>query len=299
MSEHTGWADESEEPARAPSLFSRNLGRSNVIKASAPRPTDRIGAMQTAVATLASESQRMLDELRQLAGEERHEVAELRAEVASLTARVQQLELLVERMTRHLVLDAAEHLPEVAEAPEPPTSLLPPRATRGLLRGLQGLRNQLEPEDARDFDGALTSLQSLNDRLEAERQFEERAGVLVELVRERLLAGRKRDELAQAQDHLLFVEIPDLLHRVEELALRSPGETRKELEGFRRLVLANAGLEEISPRSGEHYDPGRHNMLRAETDDGPSQTVGRCFSRGLSLQATGQLVRKADVSVYP
>lgn len=266
----------------------------------ATRPPDRIQAMQAAVATLAGESQRILEELRATTSGERHEVAELRAEVAALRQKVEWMDRLVGSLTRHLVQDASENLPpEAAEETAPPVSALPPNAVYSLLRAMSALRVDLAPLQAEVLDAPLQAVSSLHDRLEVEKQLEERAGALLELLRGRLLAGRARDELASAQDHLLYVILPDLLARVEELATRSDSDTRRALEEFRRHVLELVGLEEIAPLSGDAFDPARHNMLRAETDDGASGTVGRCYTRGLAMAATGQLVRKADVSVYP
>lgn len=292
--------ERSLEEQRQPSLQFRS-GRTALHKAPPPgaRPVDRIQAMQAAVATLAGESQRVLEELRVLADPERSEVAELRAEVATLRQKVDALEGLMAGLAQHLLQDAGEHLaPETSDAPasEAPA----PLPVYPLLRALQALCVDLPPEETDGLERPLQTLQSLHDRMEGEKQFEDRAGALVELVRARLLAGRSRDDLAQAQNHLLYVDLPDLLSRVEELAGRSTAETRRALEEFRRHVLDLVGLEEIAPRSGDPYDPARHNMLRVEaTVQGAANTVASCYHRGLVLAADGHLVRKADVSVYP
>lgn len=228
------------------------------------------------------------------------ELAALRAEVAAQRQKLQDFETLMERIAAHLFEDARAELRPLPEAsPAPPPSVLPDGSVSRVLGALQDLSQELHAQERQELDRSLKILGDLHEQMEEERKFEERAGALVELLRTSMLASRSRDGLAESQARLLFTEIPDLLGRLEDLARRaSTPETRRKLEEFRRQVLDQVGLEDIEPRQGDPFNASRHNMLQADPDEGPEQTVARCFSRGLALKATGQLVRKANVSVY-
>lgn len=230
-----------------------------------------------------------------LASQQTREAGEVGTHLAALREKFERLAPLLDRLARAL-LDEAEEVPQQSPATTAPAPVAPLRdgAVPEVLRALRAL----PPEQAQGLSDWTSAVDRLHQRMEEERRFEERAGALVELLRERLLAGRARDELAEARNRMVFVDLPDLLAQSEDLARCADTEGRRALDEFRRRVLEVVGLDEIHPRRGEPFDASRHSMLQASHEDGPENTVARCLAPGLVLRATGQLVRKADVSVH-
>lgn len=203
---------------------------------------------------------------------------------------------------------------------------------------LQALRGRLGPEDAdedpEEFPGAVSPdalsdaaarldavlrrgpspvleakllveierLQSLASDLELEARLQERASEILKLLMPRLLQQAPAEQLQRRARRYVFVDLPDVLEDLAELGHRelSPdqlGPLQHALEG----ILVDVGLEEIRPARGETVEAAEHSLLRVEPgpEPGLEGRVASCLRAGLRVRATGEVVRKAEVSVYP
>jgi len=57
----------------------------------------------------------------------------------------------------------------------------------------------------------------------------------------------------------------------------------------------------VRPRRGDALDRAEHSLLRVErtAEEGLAGRVAACLRPGLRWRATGQTVRRAEVSVFP
>ncbi len=168
---------------------------------------------------------------------------------------------------------------------------------------LADLARTLPPEPALRMEQELGELRSLLQALDQEEHFRRRAGEILRLLRERLL-GRGPQAAFRRQIHdFLFLRVPDLLEDLKEAAHREEL-TPDALRGFQQALeglLDKMGLEEFRPREGDLLTVSEHGLLRVERVGKPGLQgrIASCLRPGLRVRATGEIVRKAEVSVFP
>lgn len=232
-------------------------------------------------------------------------------EVEALRAELQELR-------RDLDSQVASRLEELlaisgSRDPEDPSDLdeeeplefaLPSREALSRMEGsLTELARTLPPESARRMDQELGELQSLLQALDQEEHFRRRAGEVLRLLEERLVGRDPQAAVRRRIQDFLFLRVPDLLEDLEEAARREDLETpvmpstRRALEA----LLEEMGLEELRPRHGDLLMASEHSLLRVERlgEPGLQGRIASCLRPGLRVCATGQIVRKAEVSVFP
>lgn len=152
------------------------------------------------------------------------------------------------------------------------------------------------------LQGDLDAMRALQEGLELEDRLRERAGEILRQLLPRLLDQQETEGLLRRARHLLFVGLPDLVEDLEELGRRDLGPAELgHLHQALEDVLGDSGLEELRPARGESLKAAEHTLLRVErkAEPGLEGLVASCLRPGLRLRATGEVIRKAEVSVYP
>ncbi len=278
------------EPLR--SEIEKNRGRWRDLRTGQMEQEEGLRGLERALATLQATREEPLAGLAESVESLRREVRGLRRELDSpLLARLGE----VLPLSPSTGLEEEEELPELA---------LPSRqALLQIERNLTELTRTLPPEPAGRLNRELEDLRSLFQALEQEEHFRRRAGEILRLLEARLVErGPEAAVRARVRD-FLFLRLPDLEEDLQELARREELEP-DGLRGFQQALedlLDEAGLEEVRPRRGDLMQAACHSLLRVERvgEPGLQGRVAFCLRPGLRVRATGEIVRKAEVSVFP
>ncbi len=228
--------------------------------------------------------------------------ADLEAEVRELREEVRQLrrdqDLPVARVLEDMLAAPVESSPDPPASAPPGVEVL--RSLAGRLERLAGL---VPGDGGRRVASELEPLRAVVRDLESETHWQERASAVLQVLERRLLAGGPGQQARRQARVFLCERLPDLLedlddlHRGAELPTGALAAIHRELGG----ILEDAGLEEVRPRRGDPLDRAEHSLLRVErtAGEGLGGRVAACLRPGLRWRATGQTVRRAEVSVFP
>jgi len=166
------------------------------------------------------------------------------------------------------------------------------------------LKANLEPTAAEATELARALKGALRKDLELKVQVTRKSSVLKKLrdqVKEVLDTQlRTPEELERLHERLIKVLVPEFIEVLE--AGRRSGDPNlpyfRELEDRIGALLEAAELEEIRPAPGTMYRPAEQNLLKAVRSDEPNlrDQVERCVNRGFRYR--GELVKKAEVTVF-
>lgn len=166
------------------------------------------------------------------------------------------------------------------------------------------LKANLEPTLAEATDLARALKGALRKDLELTVPITRKSPVLKKLreqVKEAIdTQARSPEELERLHARLVKVLVPEFVEVLE--AARRSGDPNlpffRELEERIAALLEAAELEEIRPAPGTMYRPAEQNLLKAVRSDEPNlrDQVERCVNRGFRYR--GELVKKAEVTVY-
>lgn len=193
-----------------------------------------------------------------------------------------------------------EEAPADEEPPEGPVD--PERLLDAAERLAELLRREPPAAVEQKLVAELEAMRALASDLLAESKLQERASDILKLLLPRLLEQGPAERLHQRARHYVFVHLPDMLEDLEDLGRRElPPEHLGALHHALEAILEDMGLEEIRPARGETLKAAEHSLLRVERTPEPGMEgrVANCLRVGLRLRANGELVRKAEVSVYP
>lgn len=192
------------------------------------------------------------------------------------------------------------------EAPadeEPPEGLVDPERLLDAAERLAALLRRDPPATMEQkLVAEIDALRALAADLLAEAKLQERATDLLRMLLPRLLEGAPAERLHRRARHYVFVHLPDLLEDLEDLGRRElPPEQVGPLHHALEGILEDMGLEEVRPARGETLKASEHSLLRVERTPEPGMEgrIAQCLRAGLRLRSSGELVRKAEVSVYP
>lgn len=247
----------------------------------------------------AEKERRLEDVLRQL---QRPSDAEIQADIQILQKQILQIR---QAQDIELLEILKSRLPDPETDPEetPPEGEVHPDALYDAAARLQALLGRASsPALEQKLGAEIDQLKALAYDLEMESRLQERASDILKLLLPRLLEQGPADRLHQRARHYVFVHLPDLLEDLEDLGRRelAPehlGALHHAVEG----ILEDMGLEEIRPARGETLKAAEHSLLRVERTPEPGMEgrIAQCLRAGLRLRSSGELVRKAEVSVYP
>lgn len=230
------------------------------------------------------------------------EVEDLRAELRELR---RDLDSQVALRLEELLATPGDGDPEDPSDADELLEFAPP--SREALSQVEGsladLARTLPPEPALRMEQELGELRSLLQALDQEEHFRRRAGEILRLLRERLLGRGPQAAFRRRIHDFLFLRVPDLLEDLKEAAHREEL-TPDALRGFQQALeglLDKMGLEEFRPREGDLLTVSEHGLLRVERVGKPGLQgrIASCLRPGLRVRATGEIVRKAEVSVFP
>lgn len=247
----------------------------------------------------AEKERRLEDVLRQL---QRPSDAEIQADIQILQKQILQIR---QAQDIELLEILKSRLPDPETDPEetPPEGEVHPDALYDAAARLQALLGRASsPALEQKLGAEIDQLKALGYDLEMESRLQERASDILKLLLPRLLEQGPAERLHQRARHYVFVHLPDLLEDLEDLGRRelAPehlGALHHALEG----ILEDMGLEEIRPARGDALKASEHSLLRVERTPEPGMEgrIAQCLRAGLRLRSSGELVRKAEVSVYP
>jgi chromosome segregation ATPase len=287
---------------------------------------DRLEALEGSLEPLWSELDKLRESCRDLrAGREAQEedlrgleraLASLQATrdepLAGLAESVESLRREVRGLRRELDSPLVAHLEEVVPVPastdpqeeELPELVLPSRDALLQIEGsLTELARTLPPEPAGRIASELEDLRTLLQTLDQEEHFRRRAGEILRLLEARLVERGPEAAVRVRVRDFLFLRMPDLEEDLQDLARREElePEALRLFEQALEDLLDEAGLEEVRPRRGDLMQAACHSLLRVERvgEPGLQGRVAFCLRPGLRVRATGEILRKAEVSVFP